>query len=419
MRPRQFAFVLCLCTAALCTSAAAQQERDPIYRSLSRIGDVAARLESTFCGADLARTFQGAIDGINALPERSTEPPLTMGAPGIEGFATLYGDVFHAAEHPEQLERATLDGMVHVYDPAGKWLSRDDVPYVYQPGDVQMTIEADGALMRVREVEAGGPAEQAGIRAGDRIVEIDGRSQEDWGRSSVQSHLQGAIDSTVVVVVERDGAQLEFTMQRVDRLRGAVSWRLERGAAIIRMRSIPDDGVRALRDAIRDIRDERPSGYILDLRGNQGGVLDDVVDVADQYIDGGLITTIRPFSDCHDEEAQVHRAHGRDETRGARLVVLIDENTASGAELIAAALKERREAILIGQRSAGVARVFTVIPMTGGRDGFLKLSTGVMTSPSGATWDQTGLTPDIVTEPRTEASDPAMEQALALLAAAP
>lgn len=416
MPPREFAFAVCVCAAALSTSAVAQQPRDPIYSSLERIGDVAARLETTFCDVELARTFQGALDGINAMPERSTQPRVSMNPPGIEGFAPLYGEIFHAAEVPEEVERATLNGMIHAYDPTGQWLSRDDVPYVHQPGDVQMKIEADGALMRVSEVEAGGPAEQAGVRVGDRLIEIDGRSQANSGRSAVQSRLDGPIGSNVLLVVDRDGAELEFTMQRVDRLRGAVSWRRERGVAIIRMRSIPDDGAPALRNAIREIRDERPSGYILDLRGNQGGVLDDVIEVADQFIDSGLIATIRPFSGCHGEEAQVHRARGRDETRGARLVVLIDENTASGAELIAAALNEARDATLIGQRSHGAARVFTVIPMMGGRGGFAKLSTGVMTSPSGATWDQTGLAPDIVTEAPAGAGDPAMERALAILA---
>lgn len=421
MRSRQFFIAVIVCAAALCSTATAQQARDPIYKSLERIADVAARLDGTFCDVTQARTFQGALDGINAMPERTAVTPLTMSEPAIEAFAELYGHVFHATEYPEDLERAVLNGMIHTYDPTGNWFTSDEMQYPLQPGGLLMTVEVFGATVRVSAVEAGGPAADAGILVGDRIIEIDRRSTEGMAIYAVERLLHGDIGRAAFVVVERDGERIEFDMRRVDNRRSPAPWRVERGVAIISMAAFPQGSPQALRNSLREIRrqPQPPEGYILDIRNNSGGLFDEIVEVADQFIDGGRVSTVRPFSACHGETAQTYDARGRDETRGARLVVLINGETASGAELVAAALRQRRQATLIGQRSHGTARVHMMIPMNGGRDGFMKLSTGVMTSPAGATWDGNGLTPDIITEPAAANSDPAMDRAIALLSRAP
>lgn len=421
MSPRTIFFSFCLGLTAIGSDAIAQQQRDRIHTSLDRIADASARVEATFCDIDLVRGLQGAVDAINAMPERSAETPLQIEPMNMEMFGTRYGALLESADDVDAIERAAINGLIQAYDPTGDWRTWADVPRRLRDGGLLMTVVADGAAARVSAVEAGGPAAEAGILVGDRIVEIDGHSTEGMALGEVEWRLSGDINRSAAVVVYRDGALIDFYMSRVDSRRSPAPWRIERGVAIITMTAFPQGAAEALRVSIRDIRRQphAPSAYVLDLRGNQGGVLDDVNEVADTFIGGGLISTIRPYSTCHGERATPYEAHGRDETRGARLFVLINGETASGAELVAAALRERRQATLVGQPSHGAARVHTVTPMTGGRDGFLKLSTGVMTSPSGTTWDQTGLTPDMVTEPAVNEADPAMQRAISLLAPTP
>lgn len=420
MRSRGIFVAVIVCVAALCSSALAQQPRQRAYTSLERVGETAARLGTVFCNVEHPRTFQGAIDGINAMPELGDETPLVMAEPGMEDFATVYGNALESAENADAIERAALNGMIHAYDPTGEWRSSEDMPRRPLPGGIMVTLEADGPTPRITEVGAGGPAAQAGILPGDHLLQIDGYSIANLSLALIVTRIQGEINSNIAVTVDRGGEHLEYTMQRVLNVRRPTSWRVEGRIGIIRIETFSENGANAVRDAIREIRQEarNPSGYIIDLRNNSGGLLDQVIETADYFLDGGVVTTIRPFSDCHAEEAETYNARRRDETQGAPVVVLIDHNTASGAELVAAALRERRNAALVGQQSFGHARVHTVIPVNGGRDGFLKLTTGVLTSPGGATWDQTGLTPDIVTEPRASDTDPAMDRAIALLAAA-
>ncbi|MEQ1811083.1 MAG: S41 family peptidase [Terricaulis sp.] len=413
-------FLAILLLGAASSSAAAWPPRPEILHSLERMADAAARIVDTYCGSENG-VFAGALAGINAMHERAGETPIVTDTPGIEGFANAYEPLIESGADYRAVEAAAINGMIHAYDPTGNWFTSDELQYPLQSGGLLMTVEADGATVRVSAVEAGGPAAEAGILVGDRIVEIDSRSTEGMAIPAVERRLHGDIGRTASVIVERDGERIEFDMRRVDSRHSPAPWRLEGGVAIISMTAFPQGSPQALRNSLREIRrqPQPPEGYILDIRNNSGGLFDEIVEVADQFIDGGRVSTVRPFSACRGETAQTYDARGRDETRGARLVVLINGETASGAELVAAALRERRQAILIGQRSHGTARVHTMIPMNGGRDGFMKLSTGVMTSPAGATWDGNGLTPDIITEPAAANSDPAMDRAIALLSRAP
>lgn len=422
MRLSQIALVSCFWLAALSASADAQQSQDPqqrIYRSLERIGDAAARLETTFCNVDLAQTFQGAIDGINAMPERSGETPLQMSQAGLEEFADIYADLLQSAPNVGAIEKAAINGMVRVYDPTGSWYTWQDVPR-NRPGGIMVRLTLDGDAPRIAAVEAGGPAQQAGILPGDHLVSIDDQTVAGLSLNEVVALIQGDINSYLIVIVERNGERIEFTIQRVRNVHTPVTWRVEGTVGVITLESFPENSAVAVRNAIREIRHEAhtPTGYIVDLRGNSGGLLDQVIEAADHFIDGGAVTIVRAVSECYTDAAQTYNARRRDETRGATLVVLIDHVTASGAELLAATLKDRRNATLIGEQSFGNALIHTVIPMQGGRDGFLKLNTGMLTDPSGGTWNETGLTPDIVTAPRTDASDPALDRAIALLSAA-
>lgn len=418
MRLGHIALAVCLIGAAA-PSAIAQPERADVYRSLERMADAGARIANTFCGSE-ETVFGGALAAINAMPERNGAPAIVPDEPGIEGFADAYDQILTSGVDVGALERAAITGMINVHDPSGSWMSPEEMQRP-RGGAILIELSSTSETPLVVRAFEGGPAQQAGILPGDRLIEVDGERTHGVALHQVVSHLQGAVGSTITVVVERDGAPLTFTMERARNTREGVQWRLQSGIGIITIEGFPENSARAVRDAIRDIRREErnPRGYIVDLRNNSGGLLDQVIETADNFIDGGVVTHVRPYSDCSTEEGQTYHARRSDEADGARLVVLVNENTASGAEMVAAALRERRFALIVGQTTFGNARVHTVIPMNGGRDGFLKLTTGIMTSPGGATWDETGLTPDRTTEPRGVDTDPPLDAAIALMSGTP
>lgn len=421
MRHRQVAFAVSLCVATFSASASAQRPQDEVHASLELAGEVAARIESTFCNVNLARTFQGAINGINAMPQRSAEAPLSLGEDPTEDFTRVYGRLIESTEDRREIERAALNGMLHAYDASSKWMTSTEAYRYSARGGILVELDGSGPIPMIIDAFAGGPANLAGIVSGDRLIEVDGRPTEGLRLDEVVNLLRGEIDSEITVVVEREGAPITFTMRRALNTRPQVNWRIEADIGILTVEAFQENSAVAIRDAIRDIRRQvrQPAGYVLDLRNNAGGLLDQVIEAAGLFIDGGVVTTVRPFNECHPEDLQRYNARRHDETDGVPLVVLINRGTASGAELVAAALKERRHATLIGQASVGNAQVHTAIPIDGGRNGFLRLRTGVLTSPSGLTWDRTGLTPDIATQPRTNETDPTMERAIAILAGGP
>lgn len=395
MRHAHFALALMLCSATLSSAASAQQRRNDVYAGIELAGEVAARIETTFCDTNLTRTFQGALDGINAMQERDAEPPLALGADPMASFAEIYGGLLESAETRAKIQEAALNGMLHAYDPLSMWQGPVEAYRYRAQGAIGVDLDGSGATPIILRVADDSPADFAGVQSGDALLEVDGASTSELRLADVVTLLRGQLNSEISIVVGRNGERLSLTMLRAAIAQPQVTWRIQGSVAIITMPGFSEDTGSQLRDAIRDIRREvrRPAGYILDLRNNPGGLLDQMIESADYFIDGGEVVVTRPFAPaCHPEDIQRYNAHRRDETDGARLVVLVNRMTASGAEAFAAALKERRNATLIGQTTIGNARVHTVLPLSGGRDGFLRLSTSVLTAPSGATWDQSGLT---------------------------
>jgi len=248
----------------------------------------------------------------------------------------------------------------------------------------------------IREVIQGTPADRAGLKPGDELLAIDGEPVAGQSRDWIMLRLQGVPASTLALRIRfADGDSRHIRLQRelLDLPLVEGRW-LRGGIAYVRLRTLSDSIVPAFNETFLGlIRKQRaPRALVLDLRHNRGGLLDSAVQLADLFVAEGTLLTLRGRVES---ELIRHVAQPRSEIleRDLPLAVLIDGETAAGAESIAAALQDHRRALLVGQRSRGAGLLHTIIKLPGKRG--LKLATGHLYRPTDEAIAPQGVVPDI------------------------
>jgi len=311
----------------------------------------------------------------------------------------------------EELERAAVEGLVESLDPHSAFLDAAEyeemrVSTAGSYTGVGIEVEArEGQVVIVAPIE-GSPAARAGLRAGDVILEVDGRPVVHDDLAATVDHMRGFAGSRVRLAVMRKGEQqpLRFELERSEvRLHTVESALLPEGIGYVRIRQFSEATPRDLGLALAGLQRERSlplAGLVLDLRDNPGGVLEASVAVADQFLDEGLIVR----ADGRTPEARFElRATPGDSLQAAPMVVLVDAGSASGAEIVAGALRDHGRATLMGSRTYGKGSVQTVMPLRGGQA--LKLTTSRYFTPSGTSLHGSGLQPDVQLETTAAAAD--------------
>jgi carboxyl-terminal processing protease len=254
------------------------------------------------------------------------------------------------------------------------------------------------------------------------LLEIDGQPLDGGDLESAIERMRGFVGSRVRLAVGRDGEPepLQFELERSDvQVRTVRAEALPGHYGYVRITHFNDATPRDLGRRLSELQADAPlSGLVLDLRGNPGGVLDSAVRVADDFLESGVI--VRADGRTPDARFEM-KATGGDLLRAAPLVVLVDRGSASGAEIVAGALRDHGRATLMGERTFGKGSVQTVMPLRDGQA--LKLTTSRYFTPSGASIHDRGIEPDVAladaSQPappgRDARQDPAVQAALQYL----
>jgi carboxyl-terminal processing protease len=299
----------------------------------------------------------------------------------------------------DQLDLAAAEGMVASLDPHSAFLDAAEYEAMristsghYSGVGLEVAAQ-DGRVVIVTPIE-GSPADRAGVRAGDVLLEIDGRAVEAARLDEAIERMRGFVGSTVRMAVSREGEPepLQFELARSDvHVRTVRAEPLPGRYGYVRITHFNDSTPRDLARQLAQMQAGQPlAGLVLDLRGNPGGVLESAVEVADDFLDAGVI--VRAEGRTAESRFEM-RASGGDLLEAAPLVVLVDRGSASGAEIVAGALRDHGRATLMGERTFGKGSVQTVVPLRNGLA--LKLTTSRYFTPSGASIHDRGIEPDV------------------------
>jgi carboxyl-terminal processing protease len=322
----------------------------------------------------------------------------------------LFGDVFERVrtqyvdqtEDKELVENA-INGMLTSLDPHSSYLNEKKFEEMRvntrgEFGGLGIEVTMENGFVKVVSPIDDTPAFRAGIEAGDYITQIDDTPVMGLNLSEAVDKMRGRVGTDIVLKVVREGVEgtLEYTITRdIIKIR-SVRHHTEQNVGYIRVTTFNQNTSSGLKKALEEIKKElghKLVGYVLDLRNNPGGLLDQAINVSDAFLDKGEIVSTRGRNK---EDTKRDNAAPGDLAEGLPIVVLINGGSASGSEIVAGALQDHKRAIILGTQSFGKGSVQTVIPLPG--DGAMRLTTARYYTPSGRSIQAKGITPDITVE---------------------
>jgi len=300
-----------------------------------------------------------------------------------------------------QLMSNAIRGMVSELDPHSAFMDKEEFEDLriategnYSGIGVEVTIEDD--VLTVIAPLDDSPAARAGIRPGDAILSIDGKALRNQPLGDAIARIRGEPGTVVKLGIGRESLPqpLELTIERALVSVHSVRYEmLEPGFGYLRISQFSETTGPDTQAAVRALEEQssgRLRGLVLDLRNNPGGVLDAAVEVSDCFLDSGTIVS----AEGRAEESRFRmEAMKGDLSRGAPIAVLVNEGSASAAEIVAGALRDNGRAKLLGQKTFGKGSVQTVLPLEDGQA--LKLTTSRYFTPSGVSIHERGIQPDV------------------------
>ena len=357
----------------------------------------------------------GALMGASAMSLVYGAPSATANAAGSDTYKQLaiFGDIFERVRaqyvtppDDKALVENAINGMLSSLDPHSSYMNADEAQdmRVQTKGEfgglgIEVTMEND--LVKVITPIDDTPAAKAGVLSGDFIAKIDGQEVRGLTLNDAVDKMRGPVNTPIKLTILRQGADkpIELTVVRDIIKVKAVKFRVENDIGYMKITSFTEKTYDDLQNAIQQIKKQVPKdklkGYVLDLRLNPGGLLDQAVSVSDAFLNRGEIVSTRG-RDPKDVTRFDAKPKSADDIDGKPLVVLINGGSASASEIVAGALQDMKRATVVGTQSFGKGSVQTIIPL--GENGALRLTTALYYTPSGKSIQGKGITPDIKVE---------------------
>ncbi|WP_299326175.1 S41 family peptidase [Parasphingopyxis sp.] len=356
----------------------------------------------------MARPFISAIGAAGTL---ALIPAFTaaLAAVDVDTYRELdqFMDVFERvrAEYVEEISdedlmRGAIDGMLASLDPHSSFLDETGFDRLTtqsqgEYGGLGLTVTLEDGAVKVIAPFEDTPADRAGVQAGDYITHLDGELIFGGTLDEAVEQMRGTPGTSIDITVVRPGQDepLEFTLTReIIELR-AVTWEVQDSVGVININTFnrnTGDEVEAAIAAISQSLGGDPTGYVIDLRSNPGGLLDQAIAVSDIFLERGEVVSQRGR---RSSDIQRYYARAGDATNGLPIVVIVDAGTASASEIVAGALQDHRRALIIGEQTFGKGSVQTILPLS--EETALRLTTARYYTPAGNSVQEGGIEPDL------------------------
>jgi carboxyl-terminal processing protease len=321
----------------------------------------------------------------------------------------LFADTFDAIRRgyvedvtDAELFEMAVKGMLTSLDPHSAYLTDDDYENLQESTEGQFTglgieIGYRGGFIAIVTPIDGSPAIDAGLKAGDVILKIDGTSTQGMSTSESSTYMRGPEGTTVTLEIGRAGESQPFDVvvtRGVIDVPSVRSRELDDGYWLIRVSRFQRDSGREVTTAIESALEQGDvKGVVLDVRNNPGGVMNASVEMASNFLDGGLVVYTKGR---HPDSMSTYNAEPGDLLPGVPVVVLVNGGSASASEIIAGALQDRGRAVIMGTQSFGKGSVQTVLPVSDTKA--LKLTTSLYYTPNGRSIQAEGIVPDVIVE---------------------
>jgi carboxyl-terminal processing protease len=323
----------------------------------------------------------------------------------------LFGDVFERVRsqyvdqvNDKKLIENAINGMLNSLDPHSSYMNADEFTEMQvqtkgEFGGLGIEVTMENGLIRVVSPIDDTPAFRGGVQAGDYITHLDDMPILGMTLADAVEKMRGKVGTPIKLTIRREGTAepVKITLTRdIIRINSVKHDILNSSVGYLRITTFNENTDTGLGKAIKDIKEKagaKLTGYVLDLRNNPGGLLDQAIAVSDAFLEQGEIVSTRGR---HEEDTKRDNATSGDLADALPIVVLLNGGSASASEIVAGALQDHRRAVLLGTQSFGKGSVQTVIPLPG--NGAMRLTTARYYTPSGRSIQAKGITPDILVE---------------------
>ena len=349
-------------------------------------------------------------------------------------YLDLFGNIFERirADYVEEVSdkaliEAAIQGMLSSLDPHSSYLSPEayeamQIRTLGEFGGLGIEVTKQGNYIRVVAPIDDTPAFHAGLQPGDLISHIEGESVANLTIGQAVERMRGEPGTSITLTIIRGDDEISqnfnVTLTRAVIKISPVRTRIEEDIGYLRITQFNQKASQDLKTKISELFEQAPlplKGFILDLRNNPGGLLDEAVKITDIFLTQGEIVTIK---DRQQNQSLRYNANPGDLIQGLPLIILINSGSASASEIVAGALQDHKRAVIVGTTSFGKGSVQTIIPL-GFEDGAIRMTTARYYTPSGDSIQLHGVTPDILIEqarlesiPETQPREASEERAL-------